>query len=70
MKRIEKLGISKDIDPDDLNPTQMREFCRLNINNKAITWNRVMDVNDRFLRKITIGQAKTEKGYTREVSLI
>jgi formyltetrahydrofolate synthetase len=26
-----------------------------------------MDVNDRFLRKITIGQADTEKGFTRQV---
>lgn len=30
----------------------------------------VMDTNDRFLRKITIGQSPTEKGYTRTVSLI
>lgn len=27
--------------------------------------NRVLDVNDRFLRKITIGQAPTEKGFER-----
>lgn len=27
----------------------------------------VLDTNDRFLRKITIGQSPTEKGYTREV---
>ena len=26
----------------------------------------VMDTNDRYLRKITIGQSPTEKGYTRE----
>lgn len=25
-----------------------------------------MDVNDRFLRKITVGQSPTEKGLTRE----
>lgn len=29
----------------------------------------VLDTNDRFLRKITIGQSPTEKGYTREVRL-
>ena len=28
--------------------------------------NRVLDVNDRYLRKITVGQASTEKGLTRE----
>jgi len=27
----------------------------------------VIDTNDRFLRKITIGQSATEKGFTREV---
>lgn len=27
-----------------------------------------MDVNDRYLRKITIGQSPTEKGFTRETS--
>jgi methylenetetrahydrofolate dehydrogenase (NADP+)/methenyltetrahydrofolate cyclohydrolase/formyltetrahydrofolate synthetase len=26
----------------------------------------VIDTNDRFLRKITIGQSPTEKGYSRE----
>ena len=30
--------------------------------------NSVLDTNDRFLRKITIGQSPTEKGYTREVT--
>lgn len=27
----------------------------------------VVDTNDRFLRKITIGQANTEKGFVRQV---
>lgn len=27
-----------------------------------------MDINDRFLRKITIGQSPTEKGLSRETS--
>lgn len=30
----------------------------------------VVDTNDRFLRKITIGQSPTEKGYTRESGFI
>lgn len=30
----------------------------------------MIDTNDRFLRKITIGQSPTEKGFTREVTLI
>lgn len=28
----------------------------------------VVDLNDRYLRKITIGQSPTEKGFTRETS--
>lgn len=28
----------------------------------------VMDLNDRYLRKITVGQSPTEKGFTRETS--
>lgn len=28
----------------------------------------VMDTNDRMLRKISIGQAKTEEGFGRDVS--
>ncbi|CAE6428591.1 unnamed protein product [Rhizoctonia solani] len=34
--------------------------------NHTITWNRVLDVNDRFLRKITVGQNPTEQGHARE----
>jgi len=30
----------------------------------------VIDTNDRFLRKITIGQSATEKGFTREVDFL
>lgn len=40
-------------------------FVRLDIDPEAVTWRRVMDTNDRFLREITIGQSKTEKGMTR-----
>lgn len=32
--------------------------------------NAVLDTNDRFLRKITIGQNPTEKGYTRTVNIV
>lgn len=41
-------------------------FVRLDIDPETITWRRVMDVNDRFLRTITIGQSPTEKGMTRQ----
>ena len=32
---------------------------------ETITWNRVLDTNDRYLRKITIGQNPTEGGHER-----
>lgn len=74
-KRLEKLGItcnhlttavSPAVSPTDLTPEQINKFARLNIDPETITWNRVIDTNDRFLRKITIGQAPTEKNQTRE----
>ena len=41
-------------------------FARIDIDSDSITWKRVLDVNDRFLRQITVGQSPTEKGMTRE----
>ncbi|KAF6141828.1 hypothetical protein GIB67_003199 [Kingdonia uniflora] len=64
-RRLKKLGISKD-DPNDLTPEEVKKFARLDIDPESITWRRVMDVNDRFLRKITIGQGPDEKGMVRE----
>ena len=40
-------------------------FVRLDIDPETITWRRVLDTNDRFLREITVGRAATEKGQTR-----
>ncbi|ERN11124.1 formate--tetrahydrofolate ligase [Amborella trichopoda] len=65
IKRLDKLGISKR-NPDDLTPEEVRRFARLDIDPDSITWRRVMDVNDRFLRKITVGQGPEEKGMVRE----
>lgn len=42
--------------PDDMTAEQRVQFCRLNIDPNAITWRRVMDTSDRFLREITVGQ--------------
>ncbi|XP_048259043.1 C-1-tetrahydrofolate synthase, cytoplasmic-like [Haliotis rufescens] len=65
LKRIQKLGITK-TDPNELTPEEIRQFARLDIDPETITWQRVMDTNDRFLRKITVGQGPQEKGHTRE----
>ncbi|XP_007941418.1 monofunctional C1-tetrahydrofolate synthase, mitochondrial [Orycteropus afer afer] len=64
-KRLVKLGIHK-TDPSTLTEEEMSRFARLNIDPSTITWQRVLDTNDRFLRKITIGQANTEKGFSRQ----
>lgn len=65
LARLEKLGINK-TNPDDLTPEEITNFARLDIDPETITWRRVVDCNDRFLRGITIGQAPTERGFTRE----
>ncbi|KAG8937322.1 tetrahydrofolate synthase [Tulasnella sp. 419] len=64
LKRLQKLGIDK-TNPDDLTPEEIKRFSRLDVDPETITWNRVVDVNDRFLRKITVGQNETEKGHER-----
>jgi methylenetetrahydrofolate dehydrogenase (NADP+)/methenyltetrahydrofolate cyclohydrolase/formyltetrahydrofolate synthetase len=63
-RRLRRLGISAG-DPDALTPEQKRAVFRLDIDPASLTWNRVMDVNDRMLRQITIGQGPEEKGFTR-----
>ncbi|XP_072929911.1 C-1-tetrahydrofolate synthase, cytoplasmic isoform X1 [Epargyreus clarus] len=65
LRRLQRLGINK-TDPDSLTDDERTRFARLNIDPKNIMWNRVVDLNDRYLRKITIGQSPTEKGFTRE----
>jgi formyltetrahydrofolate synthetase len=64
LRRLEKLGIDK-TDPNELTPDVRSRFARLDINPDSITWRRVVDTNDRFLREITIGQGPEEKGMTR-----
>ncbi|KAE9396030.1 FTHFS-domain-containing protein [Gymnopus androsaceus JB14] len=64
-KRLHKLGIDK-TNPNDLTPEEITKFARLDVDPETITWNRVLDTNDRFLRKITIGRNPTEQGHERE----
>uniref|UniRef100_A0A8C8A1U1 formate--tetrahydrofolate ligase n=1 Tax=Oryzias sinensis TaxID=183150 RepID=A0A8C8A1U1_9TELE len=65
ISRLQGLGIHK-TDPASLTPQEVSAFARLDLDPSKITWHRVVDTNDRFLRKITVGQASTEKGQTRE----
>lgn len=62
--RLKKLGIDK-TDPDELTPEERRRMFRLDIDPNTITWRRVIDTSDRFLRGITIGQGPEEKGFER-----
>lgn len=65
LARLRRLGINK-TDPETLTEEEISRFVRLDIDPSTITWQRVVDTNDRFLRKITVGQANTEKGFVRQ----
>ena len=62
MGRLAKLGITE-TDPDKLTDEQKAKFARLDIDPETVTWRRAVDVNDRMLRGITIGQGDQEKGF-------
>jgi methylenetetrahydrofolate dehydrogenase (NADP+) / methenyltetrahydrofolate cyclohydrolase / formyltetrahydrofolate synthetase len=65
LRRLKRLGIEK-TDPNDLTPEERIRFARLDIDPDGITWNRVIDISDRMLRRVTIGQGPDEKGRTRQ----
>jgi len=67
LARLKKLGIEK-TNPNDLTDEERTKFARLDFDIDTITWNRVLDVNDRYLRSVTVGQAPTEKGFTRQTA--
>ncbi|KAG8529440.1 uncharacterized protein KY384_006077 [Bacidia gigantensis] len=67
LRRLKKLGIDKS-NPDELTDDEINRFARLDIDPETLTWRRVVDVNDRHLRGITIGKAPTEKGLTRDTA--
>jgi formyltetrahydrofolate synthetase len=64
LRRLKHLGIDK-TDPNDLTKEERTRFTRLDIDPDSITFRRVVDTNDRFLRDITIGQGPEEKGMLR-----
>lgn len=63
--RKNKLGIVTD-DPDLMTAEEKSKFVRLDIDPDSITWKRVIDTNDRFLRGITVGKGEDEKDHPRE----
>ncbi|OQR81494.1 formate--tetrahydrofolate ligase, partial [Thraustotheca clavata] len=52
LHRLKKLGINK-TNPNDLTEEEINRFARLDIDPATLTWNRVLDTCDRFLRGIT-----------------
>ncbi len=62
IRRLKKLGIKK-TNPNDLTPEERSRFARLDIDPATITWRRVVDINDRFLREVQVGLGKDEVGF-------
>lgn len=58
-RRMARLGIKAD-SPADLSDAQVRSVFRLDLDPDSITWNRVLDVNDRMLRRIQVGLGSEE----------
>ncbi|KAN0023838.1 hypothetical protein ACTFIV_008225 [Dictyostelium citrinum] len=67
LRRLKKLGIDK-TDPNQLTQEEISKFVRLDIDPTRITWNRVLDTNDRFLRGISVGQGKEEQRFERKTN--
>jgi formyltetrahydrofolate synthetase len=62
LRHLNKLGIQK-TDPNELTSEERSRFSRLDIDEATITWRRVIDINDRFLREVQVGMGKDEAGF-------
>jgi len=65
LRRLQRLGITE-TEPEKLSPEDRKRFARLDIDPETVSWRRVTDVNDRFLRVVEVGKGPNEKGQTRE----
>lgn len=65
-KRLRKQGVSDDTPLAALSPEQIRRFVRLDVDPATLSVQRVVDINDRMLRKVTVGQGKDEKNFNRQ----
>jgi formyltetrahydrofolate synthetase len=63
-KRLARLGLKAET-LADLSTEDKRRMFRLDIDPNSLTWQRVMDINDRLLRRIQIGLGDEEKGNER-----
>lgn len=65
--RLEKLGLGhKKDDPEKLTDEEKEKFCVLGIDPETITWRRVTDCNDKYLRKIKVGLSPSEYSKRKE----
>ncbi|KAI6221082.1 C-1-tetrahydrofolate synthase, cytoplasmic [Aphelenchoides besseyi] len=64
-RRLQRLKLPNVEDAEKLDAEQRRRFSRLDIDPETITWCRVLDTSDRFLREVEIGRGPSEKGHTR-----
>lgn len=62
--RLKRMGMPG-TDPELLSATQRRELLRLDIDPNAISWNRILDVNDRMLRGVQLGLGEEEVAHAR-----
>lgn len=65
IRRKKKLGIRAK-KPSAMKAEDRRRFCRLDINPYSISWNRVVDVNDRTSREVLVGLGPKDNGYPRQ----
>ncbi len=61
-RRMAKLGIDTKKEFKDLTEDEKCKLFRLDIDPNSISWQRVVDINDRHLRKIQINLGDEEKG--------
>mmetsp|Transcript_143649 Transcript_143649/g.364623 ORF Transcript_143649/g.364623 Transcript_143649/m.364623 type:complete len:685 (-) Transcript_143649:86-2140(-) len=68
--RLDKLGLGhKKHDPDSLSPDEIERFCMLDIDPSTMTWKRVTDCNDKYLRQVEIGRSPSEYSKRQEKQL-
>ena len=64
---MEKLEIKK-TDPNTLTDEEIARFARLDIDPESMTWNRVVDVCDRSLRSIQVGNLPAHLAIMNNIS--
>mmetsp|Transcript_14197 Transcript_14197/g.38093 ORF Transcript_14197/g.38093 Transcript_14197/m.38093 type:complete len:654 (+) Transcript_14197:84-2045(+) len=59
--RLKKLGLDSKSSPEELTEEERSKFVRLDIDETTVRIQRVVDVNDRMLRRVTVAQGPAEK---------